>query len=332
MNIEELKIDDDFKTLLPSLSDEVFGDLEKDILANGLLSPIVTWKGYIVDGHNRYEICKRHGIKEVEVKNLPLPTTKSDVMQWIIGHQLGKRNLTKSQLVRSYESVERQIAKEAKERMIAVQNNNSARAVSSNLNEQREPIRTASKIAKKIGVSENTYRDMKLVANEGTPEQIERMDKGGKGNGVSAIAKEIRDENSPKKKCSKCGRMLPISAFKKQKDRKSGLSSWCKDCSNDKAAETRFLRSAQDQKIVDAVNFIKDPNSDTSITFDAFYGELEIITDSFVRRLTGALESNTNLIDTDEKREKILRLVNEISKMVITKGELNKWKSITDSK
>ena len=35
--------------------------------------------------------------------------------------------------------------------MTAVQNNNSARAVSSNLNEQREPIRTASKIAEKMG-------------------------------------------------------------------------------------------------------------------------------------------------------------------------------------
>ena len=330
MNIEELKIDDDFKTLLPSLSDEVFVDLEKDILTNGMLSPIVTWNGYIVDGHNRYEICKRHGIKEVEVKNLPLPTTKSDVMQWIIGHQLGKRNLTKSQLVRSYESVERQIAKEAESRMLSGKKDPTSNLKQGGL-DKRNPT-TASKIAEKMGVSENTYRDMKLVANEGTPEQIERMDKGGKGNGVSAIAKEIRDENSPKKKCSKCGRMLPISAFKKRKDRKSGLSSWCKDCSNDKAAETRFLRSAQDQKIVDAVNFIKDPNSDTSITFDAFYGELEIITDSFVRRLTGALESNTNLIDTDEKREKILSLVNEISKMVITKGELDKWKSITDSK
>lgn len=331
MNIEELKIDDDFKTLLPSLPDEVFKDLEKDILANGMLSPIVTWNGYIVDGHNRYEICKRHGITDVEVRPI-IRSSKAGAMEWIVSNQFSKRNLLLSEKIRLLDKVHKEYERQARERQLASQNNDKGRAVWANLPKQGDSGRVSDRMASKLGISARTYQDARTVVEQGTQEQIERMDKGGKGNGVSAIAKEIRDENSPKKKCSKCGRMLPISAFKKRKDRKSGLSSWCKDCSNDKAAETRFLRSAQDQKIVDAVNFIKDPNSDTSITFDAFYGELEIITDSFVRRLTGALESNTNLIDTDEKREKILSLVNEISKMVITKGELNKWKSITDSK
>lgn len=336
MNIEELKIDDDFKSLLPSLSDEVFKDLEKDILANGLLSPIVTWNGYIVDGHNRYEICKRHGITDVEVRPI-IRSSKAGAMEWIVNNQFSKRNLLLSEKIRLLDRVHKEYERQARERQSSAGGDKKRNLVSETAfgkftKSDKETVHVSDRMASKLGVSEKTYRDARTVVEQGTQEQIERMDKGGKGNGVSAIAKEIRDENSPKKKCTKCGRMLPLSAFKKQKDKKSGLSSWCKSCSNDRAALNRFIRSAQDPKIVEAVNFIKDPNSDTSVTFEAFYSELEIITDSFVRRFTGSLESNINLIDTDDKREKILNLVNGISKVVITKGELNKWKSITDSK
>lgn len=42
-----------------------------------------------------------------------------------------------------------------------------------------EKGRTAETVAKKIGVSKNTYKAMKQIVSEGTKEQIERMDKGG---------------------------------------------------------------------------------------------------------------------------------------------------------
>lgn len=48
---------------------------------------------------------------------------------------------------------------------------------SSNLNESEKGL-TDEIMAKKAGVSKNTYRDMKTVVQKGTPEQIARMDKG----------------------------------------------------------------------------------------------------------------------------------------------------------
>lgn len=51
---------------------------------------------------------------------------------------------------------------------------------------KRNP-QTSEVVARKIGVSRPTYESMKQIVSEGTKEQIERMDKGGKGNGVSAI-------------------------------------------------------------------------------------------------------------------------------------------------
>lgn len=67
-------------------------------------------------------------------------------------------------------AVEKQVAVEAKERQAENMRNNQKQNTqkSSNLNES-ENIRTASKAAESIGVSENTYRDMKLVIEKGSP-------------------------------------------------------------------------------------------------------------------------------------------------------------------
>ena len=54
-----LSIDPEFKTLIPKLTDSEYGHLEKSIRMEGCRQPIIHWHGVIVDGHNRYEICKR---------------------------------------------------------------------------------------------------------------------------------------------------------------------------------------------------------------------------------------------------------------------------------
>ena len=64
MNQEiELKINPEFKGLLQPLSEDKRLELEKRVLEDGCEDSIKSWKGFIVDGHNRYEICTRHGIE-----------------------------------------------------------------------------------------------------------------------------------------------------------------------------------------------------------------------------------------------------------------------------
>lgn len=71
------------------------------------------------------------------------------------------------------------MAVEAAEKMQSTLKQNT---VSSNLNERSEPIRTASKAAESIGVSENTYRDVKLVTGKGSKEQTDRRSATGEAN------------------------------------------------------------------------------------------------------------------------------------------------------
>lgn len=226
-----LLIDTDFQNLLPELTSEEYTGLEKSIVKRGIINPILIWNGVIVDGHNRYAIAQAHHIQTIPTKEISFQS-KADAMQWIIDNQLARRNLLKSQLVKAYEKYEEERAKEAEAKLHLAKGQGVKG--SSNLNEVKEPIRTAAEVAKKIGVSENTYRDMKLITNEGTPEQIERMNKGGKGNGVSAIARQIRNRNKPQpteKKCTKCGEVLPISEFYFDTSSNSYLGK-CKNCHN----------------------------------------------------------------------------------------------------
>jgi len=81
-----------FKALIPALSAEEYAGLEASILAEGCRDSIKIWRDIIVDGHNRYEICQKHGIP-FKLTQLRFGT-KKDAILWILENQLGRRNLS----------------------------------------------------------------------------------------------------------------------------------------------------------------------------------------------------------------------------------------------
>lgn len=87
-----LIIDADFRELIRPLHTKEYLQLEENILADGCRDPIVTWKGIIVDGHNRYEICKRHGLLFSTVEK-DFDSRESAAV-WICLNQLGRRNIS----------------------------------------------------------------------------------------------------------------------------------------------------------------------------------------------------------------------------------------------
>ena len=89
---KSLIIDPQFKNLIPLLQRTEYLQLEENLLADGCRDPLVVWRGTLVDGHNRYEICMRHRI--------PFSVTEVDfycreeAIAWICANQLGRRNLS----------------------------------------------------------------------------------------------------------------------------------------------------------------------------------------------------------------------------------------------
>jgi hypothetical protein len=108
VKLGQLKIDPEFQSKIPPLQFEEEQQLEQNIIAEGrLLNPIVTWNGYILDGHTRYRILKKHGFIKFEVEEIQL-ANKYEALAWICKNQLGRRNLSperkKFLLGKEYES------------------------------------------------------------------------------------------------------------------------------------------------------------------------------------------------------------------------------------
>jgi len=94
--LEKFIIDEEFGHLLPALGKETYRRLEEDIIENGCVTPLVVWNGILIDGYNRYRICKEHDIPFTTVcKDF---RTRQDARKWIIDNQVSRRNLTSLQL------------------------------------------------------------------------------------------------------------------------------------------------------------------------------------------------------------------------------------------
>mgnify|MGYP000834012490 CR=1 FL=1 len=92
-----LKIDPEFQSQIPPLTDDEFKQLEENILKEGkLLSPLIVWNNTLVDGHNRYAILQKH--PEICFSTMPLRfANREEALAWICKNQLGRRNLTPEQ-------------------------------------------------------------------------------------------------------------------------------------------------------------------------------------------------------------------------------------------
>jgi ParB-like chromosome segregation protein Spo0J len=89
-----IKIDPEFRDLIPPLSQEELDNLHTSISLDGCLAPLIVWKqeGILLDGHNRYAFCKKCDY-DFQVTEIKLPHRESAI-NWIIKNQLGRRNVS----------------------------------------------------------------------------------------------------------------------------------------------------------------------------------------------------------------------------------------------
>jgi len=112
----ELIADPQLKSLIPPLSDSEYAALIDNISKDGCREPLTIWKDHsiILDGHNRYQICKEQNIsfKVVEIELPDLTAAKI----WMIKNQRGRRNLNESQRAMLAVKLAALYAEQAKER------------------------------------------------------------------------------------------------------------------------------------------------------------------------------------------------------------------------
>ena len=76
----ELRIDPEFESKIPPLTEDEVLRLHSSILSEGrLISPIVAWNGIIVDGHNRYKFIQQHPEIEYDVYEMDFDNRSQEI-------------------------------------------------------------------------------------------------------------------------------------------------------------------------------------------------------------------------------------------------------------
>jgi len=180
-------INEEFAQLIPPLSSEELEKLEKSLVNEGCLNPLIVWNNTIIDGHHRYAICIKHNIRFNIIEKTELET-ELDVKLWMINNQFSRRNLpTETKLALAYRFKEFE-AQKAKERMQATQfyENDTARLVLTypqqermgEVNQNNSTHKTLEVIAKKAGVGYSTAFQYDAIQRKGTEEQKAKVAEG----------------------------------------------------------------------------------------------------------------------------------------------------------
>ena len=86
-------VNEELKAYIDPLTPEEHEALERSILAEGCRDALVLWGDVLVDGHNRYGICKKHDLPFQTVQN-PRFQSMEDVHLWMIDQHLGRRSVS----------------------------------------------------------------------------------------------------------------------------------------------------------------------------------------------------------------------------------------------
>lgn len=146
----------EMKELLPPLTDEQFSLLEANILETGCYAPIIVNEDLvIIDGHNRYMICEKHGIPY----RLTVFSFEDDLeaKQWALDTQKSRRNLTINELCKIAMKLRPEIEARAKAKQQEYHGNQYESGLLATLPKvQNDSINTRKELAETVGVGQRT--------------------------------------------------------------------------------------------------------------------------------------------------------------------------------
>ena len=206
LKLSSLKIDPEFSAQILPLSFEELQQLEMNMIRDRKLTdPIIVWNKTILDGHNRYNILRKHSFIEYEIKEMEF-SSRQEALIWICNHQLGRRNLTPER--RKYLIGKRYEA----EKQVSQNRGNQYTSVKKDATDQNDPCQnksgshiTRQRIANETGTSEGyvqraeKYMNGVEAADEAAPGAREEILNGkikAADREICAIAKAPKEQRS----------------------------------------------------------------------------------------------------------------------------------------
>lgn len=224
--MKELKINPRFEKFSPKKKPDEIETLKDSLKKKGYIgSPILTWHGFIVDGHNRYKICQELGIpidldKNVEEIELGEFAEEIDAMDWMLTHQLSSKNLSVGEKLAMTEEFKKEVVKEAKRKQSeAGKLYGNGKTNNSSLVELK--INTDKAVAERAGVGTGSVKRYNKVMKSNDEDLKEKVKTGQVT--VNKAYEEVRKHES--RICKRCGKEKRSIDF-------FGNDTICKECSH----------------------------------------------------------------------------------------------------
>ena len=166
IKVHAMNINPTFHALIPPLSVEELAQLETNIIKDGCRDPLVTWNGTLIDGHNRYAICQKHGI-EFDTKSIQL-ADEDAAKVWIIRNQFGRRNITLASRCELAEKLAEALRPKAKENLKLPTGGKNK----TTLPILAKSIDTREQAAKEAGVSHGSLAAFRYLKDNAEPEEL----------------------------------------------------------------------------------------------------------------------------------------------------------------
>jgi hypothetical protein len=144
------------------LTVEEYDALERSLLAEGCRDALVLWGDVLIDGHNRYSICSKHGIPFKTVQN-SLFKSLDDVHLWMIEQHLGRRSVSDFQ---------RGVLALRKKAILAARTKQPATDPLSSETVVPEPKISREAVAKEARISSNTISQIEKIQKSAAPELV----------------------------------------------------------------------------------------------------------------------------------------------------------------
>jgi ParB-like chromosome segregation protein Spo0J len=152
----QLKIDEEFRNLIPPMQADELSSLRESISREGCRDALIVWGGVLVDGHNRYAICTELG-KPFNTKEITF-ADRDEVKIWIIRNQFSRRNLNDFQRVELGLKLEPLLKKQAVQKQRAGGEDKVPQ-------KSAKPIDVRQEVAKAAGVSHDTVGKVRKIVN-----------------------------------------------------------------------------------------------------------------------------------------------------------------------
>jgi transcriptional regulator with XRE-family HTH domain len=166
-----ITINDDLKSFVDPLTATEYAALERSLLAEGCRDALVLWGETLIDGHNRYAICKKHGIEFRTVQNNGFASIE-DVMLWMIDNHLARRSVSDFQrgllALRKKEIVAARMAQKAADAEAPAADGEADAP-------EPPPWNTREEVAKAARVSSNTISQIERIQKAATPQLVEAV-------------------------------------------------------------------------------------------------------------------------------------------------------------